>query len=141
MAFSPDGKILARGRDWEVKFWDARTGEVKGRVTEDSRSANRLVQSLAFSPDGKLVAGGRDSGEIDVWETRPADGKNEWRIGDLKQTLKGEHRHPVMALAFSSSGELLASGDQDGKVRVWKMTRPVAADQRQIFEFYMSFFR
>src|SRR5262249_30865343 len=70
-----------RGRGAQVKFWDARTGEVKGRVTEDSRSANVLVQSLAFSPDGKLLAGGRDSGEIDVWETRPADGKNDWRIG------------------------------------------------------------
>jgi WD40 repeat protein len=122
MAFSPDGKILARGRGSEVKFWDARTGEVKDRVIEGSHPGNRLVQSLAFSPDGKLVAGGRDSGEIDVWETRPADGKHDWRIGDLKQTLK-EHSHPVMALAFSSSGELLASGDQDGKVRVWKMTK------------------
>jgi WD40 repeat protein len=57
-----------------------------------------------------------------VWETRPADAKNGWRIGDLKQTLK-EHSHPVMALAFSSSGDLLASGDQDGRVRVWKMTK------------------
>jgi RNA polymerase sigma factor (sigma-70 family) len=122
-AFSPDGKILARGRGAEVKFWDARTGQVKDRVIEDSHPASRLVQSLAFSPDGKLVAGGRTSGEIDVWETRPADAKNDWRIGNLKQTLKEEHSHPVMALAFSPSGELLASGDQEGRVRVWKMTK------------------
>jgi RNA polymerase sigma factor (sigma-70 family) len=123
MALSPDGKILARGRGAEVKFWDARTGEVRDRAIAGSHPANSLVQSLAFSPDGKLVAGGRDSGAIDVWETRPADGKNEWRIGDLKQTLNEEHRHPVMALAFSPSGELLASGDEEGKVRVWKMTK------------------
>jgi RNA polymerase sigma factor (sigma-70 family) len=122
-AFSPDGKILARGRGAEVKFWDAQTGEVRDRVIEGSHAYNRLVQSLAFSPDGKLVAGGRDSGEIDVWETRPADGKHDWRIGDLKQTFKKEHSHPVMALAFSPSGDLLASGDQDGMVRVWKMTK------------------
>src|SRR5262249_46654444 len=141
MAFSPDGKILARGRGSHVKFWDARTGEGKGLVVEGSDHRNSTVQSIVLSPDGKLVAAGRDSGEIDVWETRPADGKNEWRIGGLKQTLKEEHRHPVMALAFSPSGDLLASGDQDGKVHVWKMTKPVAADQRQIFEFYMSFFR
>jgi RNA polymerase sigma factor (sigma-70 family) len=89
-AFSPDGKILARGRGDEVKFWDARTGKVKGRVIESSHPHNRLIQSLAFSPDGKLVAAGRDSGEIDVWETRPADRKYDWRIADLKQSLK-EH--------------------------------------------------
>jgi WD40 repeat protein len=122
-AFSPDGKILARGRGAEVKFWDAQTGEVKDRVIEDPHPANRLMQSLAFSPDGKLVAGGRTSGEIDVWETRRVDGKNHWRIGELKQTLKDEHSHPVMALAFSPSGEFLASGDQEGRVRVWKMTK------------------
>jgi WD40 repeat protein len=140
MAFSPDGKILARGRDTEVKFWDARTGAVRDRAIGGSHPGERTVQSIAFSPDGKLVAGGRDSGAIDVWETRPADGKNGWRIGVLKQTLK-EHSHPVMALAFSPSGELLASGDVEGKVRVWKMTKPVAADPRQIFEFWMGFFR
>jgi WD40 repeat protein len=122
MAFSPDGKILARGRGSHVKFWDARTGEVKGLAVEGPHHPNTTVQSIVFSPDGKLVAGGRNSGEIDVWETRPADGKNDWRIGALKQTLK-EHNHPVMALAFSSSGDLLVSGDQDGKVRVWKMTK------------------
>ena len=123
MAFSPDGKILARGRGSHVKFWDARTGEVKGLAVEGSHHSDTTVQSIVFSPDGKLVAGGRDLGEIDVWETRPADGKNDWRIGDLKQTLKEEHSHPVMALAFSPSGELLASGDVEGKVRVWKMTK------------------
>src|SRR5262245_47307681 len=32
-----------------------------------------------------------------------------------------------MALAFSPSGELLASGDQDGGVRVWKMTKKGSA--------------
>ena len=122
-AFSPDGRILARGRGAEVKFWDARTGEVKDRAIDDSNPANSLVQSLAFSPDGKLVAGGRTSGEIDVWETRPADGKNDWRIGDLKQTLKEEHSHPVMALAFSPTGEFMASGDLEGRVRIWKMTK------------------
>ena len=53
----------------------------------------------------------------------PATGKNDWRIGDLKQTIKKEHSHPVMALAFTPSGELLVSGDQDGMVRIWTMTK------------------
>jgi RNA polymerase sigma factor (sigma-70 family) len=122
-AFSPDGKVLARGRGAEVKFWDARSGAVKDRVIGESHPGSRTVQSLAFSPNGKLLAAGRTSGEIDVWETRPADGTHDWRIGLLKQTLKEEHGHPVMALAFSRSGELLASGDVEGKVRVWSMAK------------------
>ncbi len=120
--FSPDGKIHARGRGAEVVFWDAATGEVKDRVIEDPHLPGRLIASLAFSPDGKLVAGGRNSGEIDLWETRPADRNHDWRIGDRKRTLKG-HGSAVQALTFSPSGEFLASGDQDGGVRVWKMAK------------------
>jgi RNA polymerase sigma factor (sigma-70 family) len=120
VVFSPNGKVLARGRGGEIMFWDARLGEVMDRVVTASHAD--LIQALAFAPDGRLVAAGRSSGAIEVWQTRPADGKNPWRIGDLVQTLK-EHSSPVLALAFSPSGKLLVSGDQEGKVRVWRMKK------------------
>jgi RNA polymerase sigma factor (sigma-70 family) len=122
-AFSPDGQILARGRGAEVKFWDVRTGEVTDRLIEGPHLCDRTVQSLAFSPDGKRLAVGRTSGEIDVRETRQSDGKHGWRIGDLKQTFNEGPSDAVMTLAFSRSGELLASGDADGRVRIWKINK------------------
>ena len=64
----------------------------------------------------------RRTGAIEVWKTRPADSKDDWRVGDRKQTLK-EHSSPVMVLAFSPSGKLLVSGDQDGGGRAWKMKK------------------
>jgi uncharacterized protein (TIGR03067 family) len=121
LAFSPDGKILVKGRGAWVMFWDTQTGDAKDKLITP-HAEGRILESLAFSPDGKLVAGGRQSGEIDVWETRPADGNFEWRAGDLKQTLK-EHTSPVLALAFSPSGEVLASGDRDGTVRVRRLMK------------------
>jgi WD40 repeat protein len=121
LAFSPDGKILAKGSGALVVFFDAQTGEVKDKLITEQESGS-ILESLAFSPDGKLVAGGRTSGQIDVWETRPADDKFDWRAGDLKQTLKKPSRG-VMSIAFSPSGDLLASGDRDGVVRVWKLKK------------------
>src|SRR5262249_43557250 len=128
MALSADGKTVAVGTPVGIELRDAETGKTK-HMLKGPWPLSTGPCSLAFAPNRC------------VWKTRPADGEHDWRTGDLKQTFKKEHSHPVMALAFSPSGEHLASGDQDGMVRVWKITKPVAADQRQIFGFYTGLFR
>ena len=119
LAFSPDGKILGAPHGGWVVFFDTHTGEVKDKLIKPHESGN-TIEALAFSPDGKLVAAGRESGEIDVWETRPADAKYDWRAGDLKETLKG-HRSGAMSIAFSPLGKVLVSGHRDSVVRLWRL--------------------
>ena len=113
VAFSPDGHTLASGNGnpfpWaannHIRILDAMTGDVHRTLT-----APRMpwVQSVAFSPDGLTIAssGGR---EIHRWDVM---------TGEQKQALKG-HRDSVDGLAFSSDGQTIATGSDDGTVRLW----------------------
>ena len=81
------------------------------------------VWSLAFAPDGKTLAGGlgglRDGrffGEIRMWD--PSSGKE-------RPALTG-HLNPVMSLAFTRDGSVLASGSGTygapvGEVGLWEV--------------------
>src|SRR5262249_5414105 len=89
VAFSPDGKRIASGRDG-VKVWDAQTGQelltLKGH-TEG-------VSSVAFSPDGSRIASGSHDQTVKVWDAR----KSQHLL-----TLKG-HANVVTSVAFSPDG-------------------------------------
>src|SRR2546426_5834492 len=62
-AFSPDGRLGARGHGRVVRVWDIATGE----DTAEFLGHTSDVSSLAFTADGRsLVSGGRD-GAIRVW--------------------------------------------------------------------------
>jgi periodic tryptophan protein 2 len=68
--------------------------------------------SFAVDPSGEVVAAGSiDSFEIFMWSVQS---------GKLLDILTG-HEGPVSTLAFSPTGNLLASGSWDKSVRVWNV--------------------
>ncbi|PCH35317.1 WD40 repeat-like protein [Wolfiporia cocos MD-104 SS10] len=68
--------------------------------------------SLAVDPSGEAVAAGsQDNFEICLWSVQ---------TGKLLDVLAG-HTAPVCALAFSPTGNLLASGSWDRTVRIWNV--------------------
>jgi len=115
-AYSADGKRLATGsRDRTVKIWDAQTGR---ELRTLSGHAGR-VNDVALSPDGKRLASG--SGTYD--ETKRANVSGELIVWDAET---GEKLFPpkeltgaVLSLAYSPDGTRLASGSEDGKVKLW----------------------
>ncbi len=70
--------------------------------------------ALTVSRDGAVIAAATASGKVFVFDTTS---------GDLLHTLAA-HSNGVLALAFGHSQ--LASGGQDGHVRLWDMQRGVA---------------
>ncbi len=141
--FSPDGKILATGRNSNVHLWDVATGTYNptrpNRLLNPHVSPNIIwgvqrkiihtghqwiVISLAFSPDGKLLASGGGKGRAlrdpPIYTVRqPAIILWDVETGTQKATLLG-HDGDVTALAFHPFDPYLASAD-GRKIRLWNL--------------------
>jgi WD40 repeat protein len=114
LAFSPDGKILARpsysikgpGLDTvEVHRRDLATG--KDLAALPNTASKRPIHSLAFAPDGKTLAGADFEGNLLIWDVTSAK---------VRTTLKQEDKRRIYFSAFSRDGKTLAVavGDRPG---------------------------
>jgi WD40 repeat protein len=119
--FFPDGTHLATGAgDNSVRVWNVTAGTQEAVFAPTGR-----IGTLAISRDGKWVVTGSMGNDIQIWDAavsepgRPRPRDNEKPLA----TLAG-HATEVSALAFSPSGDMLASGDEQGRVRLWKSSGP-----------------
>jgi WD40 repeat protein len=65
VAFSPDGKTLARASGDHIRLWDLATQQTAATLTGHSAS----VTSVVFSPDGKTFASASSDHTIRLWDT------------------------------------------------------------------------
>ncbi|MFE2245264.1 WD40 repeat domain-containing serine/threonine protein kinase [Streptomyces lavendulae] len=117
MAFGPDGKTLATGREGGVlQIWDTGLGQATGQVVR----MNVTATALAFSPDGRTVAVGRLDTSLRLWD-----------VGGHRSSTDPfdvpSHGDTVTSVVFSPDGRTLASACVDGTVRLWDATRRDAA--------------
>jgi WD40 repeat protein len=108
VTFSKDGKYIVAQIDLyqgRLVAWNARTGE----EVEYNKESLPETGNPRVSPDGRLKA------VIDGVNIKIVDAST----GRLLHTLSG-HRGTVTDVAFSPDGRLLASGDSDGLVIIWK---------------------
>ena len=112
--FSRDGNTLAVNSSEGIQLWDVAT-----RTQTDSFAPGKRGSSVAFSPDWALLAIGSTStseANIKLWNVAS---------GSLIATLPGHTGGPtgVHSMAFSPSGDTLASGSGDKTIKLWDVSR------------------
>ncbi len=116
VAFSPDGQLVAAGRDdGTIALWDTRDRRL---IRVIKASADR-VDDVAFSPNGVILAAGGEDDMVRLFDVR---------TGALIAVLN-DHTDVVNDVAFSPDGQTLASAGGDGYVFLWP-TDPQAAVAR-----------
>ena len=131
-SFSPDSKLLAvAGMDGVTKVLNVTAGSVissivhnpPARKTEVAPGLSisdpasmwpRFAMRTAFSPDGKILAAA-----VSDENFAPVVVLSDVATARELRRFTG-HDESVMALAFSGDGQLLASGDIAGVIKVWE---------------------
>ena len=99
-------QLITAGLDSTVRIWDLERGielkTLRGHLT--------AVSALAQNVDGAELFSGSDDGSIIYWN-------KEKRT--IEKRVIGAHPAEVVALALHPKGNLLASADKEGTLRLW----------------------
>ena len=107
LAYSPDGRFLAAANiHGEARVWDAR-----GDGGHILRAARTQYEATDLSKGGELLAVG-DGRDLEVLDARSGSVVHSWA---------GAHAKPILAVAFSPKGDEVASGGEEGAIRVWNV--------------------
>jgi WD40 repeat protein len=108
VAFDPDGDLAAADDEGTMRIWDADMKPLTPLLKTNSRSCpSSCGNAMAFSSDGRRLALG-GAGPIALWD---ADTR---KVRDLTG-----HQFWVDSVAFSPTGDRLASGSGDKTLRFW----------------------
>jgi WD40 repeat protein len=134
LAFSPDGTKLAVGTYsggyyyssnclGRVQLWQATNGWTGSNVAILRTTTNKFgkITAVAFSPDGAKLASCTSGGSNYVHQVSNGALLTAKSVYTTNRLINLETNAAALALAFSTGG-FLASGCEDGTIRVWTST-------------------
>jgi len=105
---SPQGaRLMTCGHEGTVRIWSVRSGRLLREL--HGPEPGKSVLDGAFSPNGLFVAAAIADGTGRVWDTA---------TGAQLAVLFG-HANPVTKVAFSPTGNAIATGSPDMRARTW----------------------
>ncbi len=119
LLFTPNGeRVISISEDKTIRVWSVETGEMVDKFeSEIGDGGEGMLYSSAISPDGKLLAvAGYPVNSV---------AENYIIIIDLEKKVQVStaigHTDVIGTLSFSSTGDFLASGSNDGSINLWKV--------------------
>ena len=120
VAFSPDGRTVASGSlDGTLRLLS------RPQIAVAASTGGNPVGTVAFSPRGQTFASGGDdasragySGAISLWGMTGSAAISEARVSLATGSSV------MYSVVFSPDGKILASGGEDGAIRLWNVADP-----------------
>jgi WD40 repeat protein len=128
-AIAPDGRAVAYSLPGSVVFLDVKSGAELWRhywPRDRQEPFVERVSALGFSPDGRRLAVATEDGRFHVFD--PATGRDVAAFPLPAEARSGPGRRVVvrssmgaLAVAFSSDGHWLLTGEMGGTIRIWEV--------------------
>lgn len=109
---------------------DVFKGVAADAVTEQELCPTMIVKTVkfgekshpevaVFSPNGEFCASGSVDGFVEVWDHQSATLRKDLQYQDEGNFMM--HEKAVIGVAFSKDSQLLATGGQDGQLKIWRV--------------------
>lgn len=128
--FTPDGKriMLEARRDAAISLYDLATEKTVFQVKRpvdrgNGRRGGAWINDWAFSPNGQTLAVAMSGGHVALLDAATGNERSRFLTVPIERRygLDGYYLHAT-ALAFSPDGQWLASGGDDGYLRIWEVS-------------------
>ena len=113
VAFSPDGSYVVTAGNDNLRIWNAVTGEEL--ISLGSNSS----RGASFNPEGSILAVDQGIPTIRLWDFQSLISSNTFT--ESFHLLTGVS-NPINITAFNPDGDLLATGDVNGWVKVYNLS-------------------
>lgn len=129
--FSPDSNFLTSGSDDSTaRIWDLRTRKTVAILEYHKNEVN----SVSFSADGTTLASGSTDTRISIWKQKSAGNWGDGEVRESPDSILQGHQRVIWSVAFAPRGNLLASSDAAGSLKIWNAEPSLSGSEMSIIQ-------